>query len=55
MAVLQLDGQTHVALLAVEELVSTPDPADSAAVAVVLTLDLIVEQLAHQASVLQPR
>lgn len=50
---LQLHWQTHVADLAVEEAVLASDPTDSAPVAMVLVLVLVIEQVADEASVLE--
>lgn len=49
---LELHGQAHVADLAVEEALLPADPTNAAAVAVVLVLVLVVEQVAHQTRVL---
>lgn len=50
-SVLQLNRQAHVALGTVEESVTTADSAYPAAVAVILILILVVEQIAFEARV----
>lgn len=49
---LQLHRQTHITPLAVEETVPAADAADAAAVAMVLTLVFVIEQVADQTGVL---
>lgn len=51
----QLHRQTHVAHLTVEEPILATDPAYATALAVVLVLVLVIEQVAHQARVLSAK
>lgn len=51
-SVLELNGETHVARGAVKESVASADPAYTAAVAVILILVVVVEEIALEASVL---
>ncbi len=48
----EVSGETHVALPAVEKVLPPADPADAAAVAMELRLVLIVKQFAFVAEVL---
>lgn len=49
----QLHRQTHVTDFAVKESVLPADPTNSASFAVVLVLVLVIEQVAHEAGVLE--